>query len=79
MLMVLGHASACPPVGDLGALSNEVRYGMARAFGHKDADTEEMEGGAAEVNAPRDEELAKRVEQIRQKYRPPNANKLNKE
>lgn len=79
VLMVLGHACACPPVGDLAALSNEVRYGLGRAFRHKDADTEEMEGGAAEVSAPRDEELAKRVEQIRQKYRPPNANKLNKE
>ena len=79
VLMVLGHASACPPVGDLGALRNEIRHGLARAFRHKDADTEEMEGGSAEVNASRDADLAERVEQIRQKYRPPKANKLNKE
>ena len=68
-LLILGHASVCPPTSNRSALVREVQQGLAAAFRHKDADTEEMEGGIVAVPPPRDEELAKRVEQIRQKYR----------
>ena len=68
-LLILGHASVCPPTSNRSALVREVQQGLAAAFRHKDADTEEMEGGSVAVPPPRDEELAKRVEQIRQKYR----------
>ena len=53
----------------LGRSFSVMQQGLAAAFRHKDADTEEMEGGIVAVPPPRDEELAKRVEQIRQKYR----------
>ena len=69
MLLILVHASVCPPTSNRSALVKEVQQGLAVAFRHKDADTEEMEGGSMAVPPPRDEELAKRVEQIRQKYR----------
>ena len=68
-LLILGHASVCPPTSNRSALVREVQQGLAAAFRHKDADTEEMEGGIVAVPPPRDAELAKRVEQIRQKYR----------
>ena len=69
LLLVLVHATICPPTSNRSALVAEVKQGLAVAFRHKDADTEEMEGGSIAVPAPRDEELARRVEQIRQKYR----------
>lgn len=69
MLLILVHASVCPPTSNRSALVKEVQQGLAAAFRHKDADSEEMEGGSMAVPPPRDEELAKRVEQIRQKYR----------
>lgn len=68
-LLVLAHASVCRPSGNMGALIVEVTHGLVEAFRHKDADTEEMEGGCSAVPPTCDEDLAKRVEQIRQKYR----------
>ena len=69
LLLVLAHASVCLPSGNLSALTVELKHGLAVALRHKDADTEEMEGGCSAVPYARDEDLAKRVEQIRQKYR----------
>ncbi|KAL1528545.1 hypothetical protein AB1Y20_009888 [Prymnesium parvum] len=55
-------------------LAAELRYRVLRALRGKHVDSEEMESGSTtdEPQPPvRDAEMAKRVEQIRQKYRPP--------
>ena len=58
-------------LADLPRMRTELAYGLRAALSEEAAATDEMEEGTGAPPPPRDEELARRVDAIRQKYRPP--------
>lgn len=83
LCLIIAHAALRrpPASGDSLELAAELRHRVQRALRGRHAESDELEAGGAsmddgDVPPVRDAEMAKRVEQIRQKYRPP-PNKLN--
>ena len=66
------HAAVRKPsmLAEFPRMRTELAYGLRAALSEEAAATDEMEEGTG-VPPPRDEELARRVDAIRQKYRPP--------
>mmetsp|Transcript_11872 Transcript_11872/g.23120 ORF Transcript_11872/g.23120 Transcript_11872/m.23120 type:complete len:115 (-) Transcript_11872:318-662(-) len=73
VLSVLVHAAVRTPSlqSELENLRSEFLLSLHSALREKDSEEEEMEGGAA--GPQRDPEMARRVEEIRKKYRTPPA------
>jgi len=65
-----GRACAIVLRSDLSSSTAELLHTLHAAFHDKEAETAELEGGMAEPIL-RDPDMARKVEQIRQKYRPP--------
>mmetsp|Transcript_60895 Transcript_60895/g.135683 ORF Transcript_60895/g.135683 Transcript_60895/m.135683 type:complete len:235 (-) Transcript_60895:160-864(-) len=68
------HAALRRPAvaGGSGELVMELRHQLQRSLHVKQADSDQMEQGSTDLPPPvRDAEMAKRVQEIRQKYRPP--------
>ena len=72
-VLCAAHAAVRKPsmLAELPRMRTELAYGLRAALSEEAAATDEMEEGTGAPPPPRDEELARRVDAIRQKYRPP--------